>query len=86
MTAIATRRTKASGDVGQLAAELAEARAEIAELREQLRAVAGLAFGIGIHRAPVTAGASVRNVADICRLYGISGHTATIEKIFNPGG
>ena len=81
-----TRRRTATGDDEQLRAELAEARAEIAELRTQLRAVAGLAFGIGIHRAPVSANHSVRTVADICRLYGISGHTATIEKIFNPGG
>jgi hypothetical protein len=75
--AVTTRRKPASDEVEQL-------RAEIDELRQALRAVAGLAFGIGINRAPVSAGGSARTVADVCRMYGISGHTATIEKLFSP--
>jgi hypothetical protein len=86
MAAITTTRRAKASDVEQLLGELAEARAEIAELRAQLRAVAGLALGIGIQRAPVSASGSCRGVADVCRMYGISGHTETIEKIFNPGG
>jgi len=84
MTATTTRRQAASGELGQLRGELAEARAEIDELRQVLRAVAGLAFGIGITRGPASTGGPLRSVADVCRVYGVSGHTATIEKLFSP--
>lgn len=82
-TVTAARRAKAS-EIEQLRGELAAARTEIEQLRQALRAVAGLAFGIGVNRAPVSAGGSARSVADVCRMYGISGQTAVIEKLFGP--
>jgi hypothetical protein len=80
MTAVASRRRSKDGETEQLRAELAEARAEVAELRQVLKAVAGLAFGIGVSRAPV--GGSVRNVREVCNLYGVSSHAETIQRLF----
>ncbi len=82
--AAATGRKAASGELGQLRGELAEARAEIGELRTQLRAVAGLAFGIGVTRAPAGTNASVTTIRGVCQLYGVSGHAEAIEKLFSP--
>lgn len=81
--AVTTRRKPASGDL-ELHNALAEARTEIGELRQALRAVAGLAFGIGVHRAPIGTGESITTIRGVCQLYGVSGHTATIEKLFSP--
>lgn len=84
MAAISTRRKPASGELEQLRAELAEVRAELAEMHEALRAVAGLTFGIGVTRAPVGAGGGITTIRGVCGLYGVSGRTETIEKLFAP--
>jgi hypothetical protein len=78
VSAVATRPSKADQ-----AAELEQLRAEVAELRQALRAVAGLAFGIGIRQQPQTQmAAAVTSVEDICRIYGVSGQAHIIKQIF----
>ncbi len=86
--AVTTRRKPASGEIEQLRGEieqlrgeLAGTRAEIGELRTQLRAVAGLAFGIGVIRAPAGTNASVTTIRGVCQLYGVSGHAEAIAEI-----
>lgn len=78
MTAVTTRRYSKADD----AAEVEQLRAEIAGLRQALRAVAGLAFGIGLRHQPVNTNGGGGTIADICRIYGISGQADVIKELF----
>jgi hypothetical protein len=69
----------------QLRAELAEAKAEIAELRTQLRATAALAAGIGFRTQPASTslGAAATTVKQLCQVNGVHpDHAAAITKLF----
>jgi hypothetical protein len=83
MTMTSRRKTSTPAPtVEQLGTELADAHAQIAELRIQLRAVAALTVGNAFRTAPQSANrARLTTVRDVCSINSVAHLTDVIAKL-----